>query len=1334
MVDVMDIGRGGLLAYRAALGVTAENVANIDTPGYRRREATMREVGPGTGVEVTDVRRAFDALMAQRTRDTQSAAGAAQTYLTHMEALENRMLPGQGGLPDLLGGFFDSLDALSFAPSDRGLRQAMLSSAESLAGGVANLADGLETLARGVAAEKGQAISSVNTTLEGLADLQEQLARTFDSGARNPLLDRRDALLNDLARHVEIDVSFDDRGQASLRLGAQEAGPVLLSQGRAGRLEVAQDGRLLAVSADPEASRVQAIASSGVLGGLADASGAIAQAQRDLDIWAGRVAREVNALHEQGVTLDGASGGPLFALSGWTATPAALMRGSAAAQITITYAETMPEGPISLVHDVQTGLWQAQDALGAALGQGARSLSLPGLQIMMDGTALDGDRITLERHDDAARYMNVVLDDPDRIAGGGAMIISAAPENAGTAPLEMRRVAPGDMTLPDHGGILGHDTVEFIAPGTVGVIPAGAVSAELSVAPRHAAMDIPLPDSAVAQSLTLGTTLGDAVFDFGPGLDAAGLADALNAATALAADGRSLRDLGLVAQANGGNLTLLARDGGLPLVATLVTDQGSEPGVIVSNAADAAILSLFTRDGRQLSGPPLGPAEVAAFLTPANGFDPQASYVADYLDGAASYGGLTLDRMSAQGDHAAVLAQAGGVTAWSGNAPPPEVPGRVIAFEGAGQSLTLTLPQGASAAWGAQEITETLPVRAEAQTRLALDVPGTGTLSFRLTGAALSPVTIEADLGAGGPAALQGAINAQSAHTGIRAELSRGGERLHLVQDKGTDVTINGLSHSDGAPVTVTRLAPDGVALGASTLSPGGPDAVRISGTLRLTGAAPFGVTDDGSLISSARDGFTAGLISRQDSAAGSVVTLRPAEPPDNDLTLRRIAVTGADGRVHDAEADPVLGGGASLAAALAADLRAEAPASRITGSVLPALPPEGAQMRVTLGLQDYAVRMSGGVPVVTGPEPERISAQFDHQNRLVLETNGGDLNGAALRLPIDAGEAARFGMGVADAPVTSVIGQPFDAANLPVTFTVTLGGVDFAVSVSNGSVVLPATFPGTGYINTAYGRVEIHFDARAGEMSVPAQPGAADAGLDTLGLVAEVEDGALRLSATDDRILQVDTQNGPGGTVMRLAGLPAEDLIVGLSGPGALRLAGQITEGESPGRPYELRVLDAESRRVELFDQASGAHLASRSLDPAGSARFGDLEITLGGGMVTGDRYTLAPNTGSVGDARGVEAMAGLRQSDGLNAQGGYASGFASLQQRVGAQVNAAESRLATASAEQQSAERAESQLGGVDLDAEAARLMEQQQAYQANAQVLSVARQLFDTLLQAI
>jgi flagellar hook-associated protein 1 FlgK len=1333
MVDVMDIGRSGLLAYRAALGVTGENVANVDTPGYRRRDAVLRETGPATGVEVTDIRRVFDALMAGRTRDAQSAEGAARTYLTHVQALEDRMLPGEGGLPDLLDGFFDALDGLSLAPEDRGLRQALLSAGDALAGGVSDLAQGLERLARDVGTETAQAVDEINTTLTGLADLQAQLARTTETGARNPLLDRRDAMLGDLARLVAVEVTLDDRGRASLRLGAEGAGPVLLAEGRAGRIEMAGDGRLTAVPADADAPRVQVQASGGVLGGLGDAGGAIAQAQRDLDAWAGRMAEQINRVHVQGITPEGQAGGALFTLSGWAATPGALMRGDAAAQITVTDAGAMPQGPLTLVHDGPGGLWQARDAGGAVLATGAQTLGLPGLRIELSGTPLDGDRITLARRDDAARYMAMALDDPGRVAAGGALIVSAAPENTGTAPLALRRVDAA-TGLPDLGAVLGAEPVEFISPGAVGVVPAGTGTALLSAPPRLAAMEIALPEGAAPQSLSLATASGAVDFDFPQAMEADALAAALNSGALLAGDGQSLRDLGLLAQADGGALMLLAREGALPLAATLTTDQGSAVGVDVADAAGAAALSVFTRDGRQLSGPPLGPAEALAFLTPENGFDPQASYSAAYLDGAAPYGGLTLDRMSAQGDHTALLGQSDGLVAWTGNAPAPEAPARALVFEGAGQLRTFVLPQGASAAWAAQAITDALPVRAGAETRLALDLPASGKLSFRLTGAALSPAAIEADLAAGGPAALQAAINAQSARTGIRAELSPGGTRLHLVQEGGADITLTNLAQSDGAPVTLTRLAPDGAALGAVTLGAGGADAARVSGTLRLSSASAFGISEDGSLFTSAPDGFTSGLIARETSGAGSVVALRPSDPAPGDLTLRRIAVTGGDGRVHRAEADPALGDGAEMARALAADLRAEAPASRITGAAVPALPPDGAQLRVALGAQDYAITMSGGAPVVTGPEPDRLVARFDAQNRLVIETRGGDTDGAALRLPADAGEAARFGVGLADAPQTTVIGQPFDAGNLPAAFTVALGGVAYAMNVSSGAVVLPATFPGTGYIDTVHGRVEIRFDARAGEMRIPAQPGAAGAGFDTLGLSAEVLEGALRLAASDDRALAVASETGPGGTTLRLSGVPDEDLVVALTGPGALRLAGALTEGDGAARARELRVLDAGAGIVGLFDAESGAHLASRSLDPAGVARFGDLEITLGGGLATGDRYTLAPNTGSAGDARTIEGLAGLRQRDGLSGEGGYATAFAGLQQRAGAQVSAAQSRLATAEAEEQSALRAESDLGGVDLDAEAARLMEQQQAYQANAQVLSVARQLFDTLLQAI
>ena len=58
----------------------------------------------------------------------------------------------------------------------------------------------------------------------------------------------------------------------------------------------------------------------------------------------------------------------------------------------------------------------------------------------------------------------------------------------------------------------------------------------------------------------------------------------------------------------------------------------------------------------------------------------------------------------------------------------------------------------------------------------------------------------------------------------------------------------------------------------------------------------------------------------------------------------------------------------------------------------------------------------------------------------------------------------------------------------------------------------------------------------------------------------------------------------------------------------------------------------------------------------------------------------------------------------------------------------------MSSATAALEVAERAAAEAGAVDLDAEAARLVEQQQAYQASSQVLSVAQTLFETLLNAL
>jgi flagellar hook-associated protein 1 FlgK len=75
----------------------------------------------------------------------------------------------------------------------------------------------------------------------------------------------------------------------------------------------------------------------------------------------------------------------------------------------------------------------------------------------------------------------------------------------------------------------------------------------------------------------------------------------------------------------------------------------------------------------------------------------------------------------------------------------------------------------------------------------------------------------------------------------------------------------------------------------------------------------------------------------------------------------------------------------------------------------------------------------------------------------------------------------------------------------------------------------------------------------------------------------------------------------------------------------------------------------------------------------------------------------------------------------------------YASAVSTIGVRVQSANSASNISSSFAAAAESARVNKAGVNLDEEAARLIQFQQAYQASAKVLQVAQTLFDTLLQA-
>jgi flagellar hook-associated protein 1 FlgK len=124
-------------------------------------------------------------------------------------------------------------------------------------------------------------------------------------------------------------------------------------------------------------------------------------------------------------------------------------------------------------------------------------------------------------------------------------------------------------------------------------------------------------------------------------------------------------------------------------------------------------------------------------------------------------------------------------------------------------------------------------------------------------------------------------------------------------------------------------------------------------------------------------------------------------------------------------------------------------------------------------------------------------------------------------------------------------------------------------------------------------------------------------------------------------------------------------------------------------------------------------------------------VQVQLTGRAVTGDRFRVVPAAAGSADAAVARDLAALRLGNAATGSPGMADRLARLQSDAGVRAAAAGRASATAAAAAETAERQVAAIGAVDLDTEAARLVELQQAYQANAQAISIARSLFDTLL---
>ena len=174
--------------------------------------------------------------------------------------------------------------------------------------------------------------------------------------------------------------------------------------------------------------------------------------------------------------------------------------------------------------------------------------------------------------------------------------------------------------------------------------------------------------------------------------------------------------------------------------------------------------------------------------------------------------------------------------------------------------------------------------------------------------------------------------------------------------------------------------------------------------------------------------------------------------------------------------------------------------------------------------------------------------------------------------------------------------------------------------------------------------------------------------------------------------------------------------------------LTATITFTDNLGN-YSYSLVDTTSALPTV--NGTGTFVAGQAISLNG------FELRLSGTPKTGDSLAVSKTTVPAGDNGNANAMLALRDAAivgqrgsvaGANVTDAYASALAAVGVRVQSAGFAADQSAAVAA----DASTQASQTSGVNLDEEAARLIQFQQSYQAAAKMLQVAQSVFDTLLQ--
>jgi flagellar hook-associated protein 1 FlgK len=487
MADLLNVALTALRVQQRALTTTANNIANASTAGYSRQRVELTErpterLGSdflGTGVDVALTRRLTDNLLLDQVRVAAGGFHRAEAFSSLAGSLDDLLAGSETGLAATLQSFVDSLQDLANDPASTTTRQALLSEAQNLVARFDSMDQRLTEIAGEVRTRMTVDAERITALGADIAEINRQLiAAGTASGRQGPpdLLDRRDAVLEELSTLVNVTASEQRDGTMSVFIGSgqvlvlgTDSAEIAVTPGNADPLQP----QVVIRGIGPDVNITQFVA-GGELGGVMDFNREmLAPTRSELGRIAVGLVSTINAVHRGGMDAEGQLGGDFFAIGAPQSFSATTNGGTGSVAATITGVAALEPTSYRMTYSGGTYTLQRADNGAVVPMTGVGTVGSPfvanGISIVVSGTPAAGDQFYIKPLEDVAGSISMLVTRPADIAAAAPTRTSAALANTGTAS-----VSAGSVIDPAHASLLATSTIAFVNATTYTVNGAGS--------------------------------------------------------------------------------------------------------------------------------------------------------------------------------------------------------------------------------------------------------------------------------------------------------------------------------------------------------------------------------------------------------------------------------------------------------------------------------------------------------------------------------------------------------------------------------------------------------------------------------------------------------------------------------------------------------------------------------------------------------------------------------------------------------------------------------------------------------------------------------------------